>query len=235
MAVPMRQMPADSRPRERLYRLGPAALSDVELLALVIGSGRLGASALQVAAEVLAEFGSLTRLGEAKPEELERLASIGRTKAAALIATAEIGRRAAMRESAATISCAADLAAAVKPHISSLGREEAFIVALSTTNRIRKVERLGLGGQGTCGLEVREVLATALRVDAAAIGIVHTHPSGDPTPSAEDTAVTHILSSAANQVGLRFLDHVIVAGSRWCVVPPPAPPLLDTGRSEPAG
>lgn len=215
MAVTIPKMPPGGRPRERLYQSGVAALSDAELLALVIRSGRRGASALEVASEILGEHGSLPMLGKAKPEELQRLSAVGSAKAAGIIAAFELGRRAAVHEGVATISCPSDLAAAVKPHLGDARREEAFLVALSGGNRLRKVERLGLGGLTSCGLEVREVLSAALRLDAAAFGLVHSHPSGDPSPSAEDKTFTKLVSEAADRVGLRFLDHVIVAGTRW--------------------
>lgn len=215
MAVTIQKMPAETRPRERLYQGGAVVLSDAELLALVIRSGRRGASALEVACEILGEHGSLSRLAQAKPEEMQRLAAIGSAKAASIVAAFEMGRRAGVGESVSTISCPSDLAAAVRPHLSNQRREEAFLVALSGGNKLRKVERLGHGGQTSCGLEVREVLSAALRLDVGTFGLVHTHPSGDPSPSAEDKTFTTLVSEAADRVGLKFVDHVIVAGPKW--------------------
>lgn len=215
MAVTIHKMPAEVRPRERLSQLGPSALSDVELLALIIGSGRRGASALEVASEILGKHGSLAGLVGAKPEELGRLDAIGPAKAASILAALEMGRRAAGRERRARISGPSDLAAAVRPHVSDPRREEAFLVALGGGNKVIKVERLARGEQASCGIELREVLSAALRLDAAGFGLVHTHPSGDPSPSAQDRNFTELIAEAAGQVGLRFFDHVVIAESRW--------------------
>lgn len=217
MAVTIHKMPAEARPRERLFQVGTAVLSDAELLAIVIGSGRRGASALEVANEILGEHGSLTRLAQAKAEELLRLDAIGSAKAAGILAALELGRRAAGRTALrrTRISHPSELAAVVRPHMSTAGREEAFLVALGARNQLIKVERIATGGQNACRLEVREVLSTAMRLDAAAFGLAHKHPSGDPSPSAEDKEFTRLVAEAATQVGLRFVDHVIISESRW--------------------
>lgn len=217
MAVTIHRMPAEARPRERLFQVGAAALSEAELLAIVIGSGRRGASALEVANEILGEHLSLDALAIAKPEELRRIPAVGTAKAAGIIAALELGRRAALGPPSAStrITNPLDLATAVRPHLGDLGREEAFLVALSLRNRLIKVERIATGEQGRCRIDIREVLASAIRLDSAAFGLAHTHPSGDPSPSAEDKEFTRLLAEAADKVGLRFVDHVIIAGSKW--------------------
>ncbi len=216
MAVSIQRMPVEVRPRERLFQVGLGALSDAELVALVIGSGRRGASAVEVAGELLAELGSLTVLSRARPEELSRISAVGCAKAASLVAAFELGRRAEARTAAPPrIGGPADIAIAVRPHVAEPRQEEVFLVVLGGGNRIRRVVRLACGGSSDCGIRVRDVLTAAFRHGATALALAHSHPSGDPAPSSEDVALTRELRKASDQVGLRLADHVIVAGTRW--------------------
>lgn len=216
MAVSMHRMPADTRPRERLAQLGVRALSDAELLALVIGTGRPGASAVEVAAELLAENRSLSELARARPEELARVGAVGHAKAAGIVAAFELGRRAEARPTVPPrITGPADIAAAVRPQLGEARREELFLIVLGGGNRLRRVERVTSGGPESCALDEREILAAVLRHDGSAFALAHTHPSGNPSPSGEDVAATRDVAAAARQVGLRLVDHVILAGARW--------------------
>lgn len=216
MAVSMHRLPPGARPRERLARLGVRALSDAELLALVIGTGRRGASAVEVASELLAEHGSLAELGRAGLEDLAGVGAIGVAKSAGLIAAFELGRRAGAGGAVSPkMAGPSDIVAAVRPYLGESRREELFLAVMGGGNRLRRVQRVTSGGPTSCGLEMREILAMALRHDGSAFALVHTHPSGDPTPSAEDVAATREVAAAALLVGLRLVDHVILAGARW--------------------
>lgn len=216
MAVRIQSLPPEARPRERLFRHGAGVLSDGELVALVLGSGRRGASAIEVAGELLAALGSLGEAARARPDELARIPAVGQAKAASLAAAFELGRRAEARhEAGPRLSGPAEIARAVAPHLTDPRREEVFVVAMASGNRLRRVERLGIGGESACSVEVREVLAAALRFGASALALAHSHPSGDPAPSSSDVAITRALGIAAEQVGLRLVDHVILAGARW--------------------
>jgi DNA repair protein RadC len=215
MAVRIQSLPPEARPRERLLQNGPGILSDAELVALVLGSGRRGASAIEVAGELLAELGSLSQAARARPDELARI-PVGQTKAAGLAAALELSRRAEARHPAPPrLSGPADIALAVGPHLTDPRHEEVFVVAMTAGNRLRRVERVGIGGESACTVEVGEILAAACRLGASALALARSHPSGDPTPSSEDIAMTRALRIAAEQVGLRLVDHVIVAGARW--------------------
>lgn len=216
MSVSIQELPPESRPRERLLQNGPGVLSDTELLALLLGSGRSGASSIEVAGELLARFGSLREAGLARAQELTLLKSVGPAKAASLMAAFELGRRAAQRNvPSLRINGPAEIAAAAATHVSDPRREEVFVVALSAGNRLRRVERIGVGGDSSCRVEVREILGVAFRFESPAFGLVHTHPSGDLKPSAADVSFTIEVRNAAHQLGIRLLDHVIVAGTRW--------------------
>jgi DNA repair protein RadC len=212
MAIRIADMVEQDRPRERLARKGVGGLSDAELLALVVRSGAAGRSAVDVGAELLAAFGSLPALAVARPEELARATSIGAAKAAGLVAAFELGRRAATAADARRpIRGPTDIIAAVRTEIGDHRREEAFVIVVNAAHRVIKVERLTTGSADRCLLPPRDVLAVALRHDGLGFAVAHTHPSGDPRPSAEDVGATRSLAEAAKAVGLRFLDHVVIA------------------------
>ncbi len=107
------------------------------------------------------------------------------------------------------------MVAVIQPYLSERRREEAWIVVLNRAHRAIKIERITSGGQDRCLIPVRDVLATVLRHDGMGFGLAHTHPSGQPQPSAEDVSVTRALDKAAQAVELRFLDHVVIAGHKW--------------------
>jgi DNA repair protein RadC len=196
--------------------VGLAGLSDAELIALVVRSGGAGKSALHLAAELLAEGGTLERLSRALPEELGRIGSVGAAKAASLAAAFELGRRAAApAELAAVVKTPEDIVRTALPYVSQPRQEEAFVVVLNASNRVLKVQRLTVGASDHALLPARDVIVTVLRYEGVAFALVHTHPSGDTTPSAPDVQATATVAQAAQATGVRFLDHVIVAGTKW--------------------
>lgn len=211
MAIRMADVPSDDRPRERLARLGPGALSDSELLALVLRSGTRGANALDAGAGLLAEHGSLRDLSAALVDELTRGSGLGPAKTAAVVAAFELGRRASSElDLRPVVRGPDDLAAAVRRHVVHPRREEAFVVTVDRASRLRHVRKLADGTSDRCALSPRDVLCTALRLDAEAIALAHTHPLGDLTPSPADIALTVMVERAAEAVGVGFLDHVVV-------------------------
>ncbi|MGH2699315.1 MAG: JAB domain-containing protein [Actinomycetota bacterium] len=220
MMVSIAQIAAQDRPRERLDRLGPRALTDSELVALVVRSGGSGCSALTLAQELLAHYGGLGALAEGELHELAAGRAMGPAKAASLVAAFELGRRAADRTESSTtrIRDAADLAAVARRSVIDPAREESFVVVLSAANRVLRVEPLTTGTDSRCLLESRDVLAAVLRYGGAAFALVHTHPSGETRPSRQDRATTEELGRAAEVVGLAMIDHIILAGTRWCSV-----------------
>lgn len=215
MAVRIADLPASERPRERLARLGPGGLSDQELLALVIRSGSPGASAMDVGTELLGAWGSLNRLSAAGLDDLNGVPSLGSAKAAGLVAAFELGRRAAFGPVPMTIRRPEDLVALVQPLLAGRPQEEVVLVVTNTANRVLRTMPVTRGSTDRCLLIVRDVVSAVLRCGGAAFAVAHNHPSGDPTPSPEDRVVTQQLKDAAETVGLRFLDHIVVAGSEW--------------------
>lgn len=222
MTLRIKDVPEHERPRERLLARGVEALSERELLALVLRNGRRGESALDVAAALLAEFGSLEALGCALPEELARRPGVGPAKAAALVAALRLGRLAAGGGLPPVLRSAADVAAVAMRELAGARRERVIVLVCDAANRLRRVVSVGEGAVDRSLFPVREILNAVLRHDGRAFAVAHNHPSGDPTPSQADAKVTAELASAARAVGLRFLEHVIVAGKRCATAHPPA-------------
>jgi DNA repair protein RadC len=209
-------LPARERPRERLVRLGPEALAERELLALVLGSGRRGESALDVAAALIAEFGGLGQLSRARPEELRRRGGIGAARAAALVAAFRLGRLAAdALDEAPVLRGPEDVAAVSLRELSGLRRERVIVLVCDGANRLRHVVTVAEGSSDRSPFPVREILQAVLRHDGKAFAVAHNHPSGDPTPSSADVEATRRIEEAARSVRVRLLEHVVVAGTTW--------------------
>ncbi|PEH79137.1 MULTISPECIES: JAB domain-containing protein [Nocardia] len=216
MSVPIARMPSSQRPRERLLTLGPMALSDGELLALLLGQGRRGASALELAAELLADHGGIAGLAAARPEELARRTGVGSAKAAALIAAFHLGHRARAESAAAPrLTHAAEVARVAAPLFAGARVERLLVLICDTQHRLRRHVFVAEGAVDRVAVPVREILNTVLRHDGRSFAVVHNHPSGDPHPSPDDRRATTLLHAAATTVGLRFLDHIVLAGEHW--------------------
>ncbi len=208
------------RPRERLAALGPAALSDAEILALLLGTGgRDGVIAL--ATRVLGQVGGPGGLSRATERELARVPGLGPAKAAEIIAALELGRRAqrALAGARPQIMRPEDAIEILAPRLVHLDREESIVLVLDRKHRVLREVSVGYGGVAHSPMEPREVFAAALREPgAAAVMVAHNHPSGDPLPSADDVAITRRLARGAELLGLEFVDHLIVAATGWSSV-----------------
>lgn len=171
---------------------------------------------LDVASTLLFEYGGLGELGRALPEELARRRGVGPARAAKLAAAFELARRLdGAGTTAGPISTAEDLARIVVPRLRGARREQVLVVVLGGGNRPKRIVQLSSGAADRSLVSVREVLNAVLRNDGVAFALAHNHPSGDPEASERDLRVTSELLEAARLVGLRFLDHLIVAGSEW--------------------
>ncbi len=213
----LKQWPAGERPRERLYWNGPDALADAELLALQLGSGTRGKSAMDVAREVLATYGSLTDLAGLEATELARVHGIGRAKAARLAATFELSRRLRARAPATRVvlSGPAEVYAAFGPLMEDLHREVFRIALLDAQNGLLRDRVISEGTLSASLVHPREVFKPAILESAASVILLHNHPSGDPTPSREDIRLTRQLVECARLLDLRIHDHVIVGRGRY--------------------
>jgi DNA repair protein RadC len=201
------------RPRERLHSLGPEALSDAELLALLLRTGGAGSNALVVARRLLAAHGGLPGLARAAAQELAATRGIGPAKCATLRASIEIGQRLAARrlDAGAPIRSPADVFHHFHPRLRHATQERFFVVLLDGRHRVLRHELVSQGTLTASLVHPREVFRPALRESAAALVLVHNHPSGDPTPSREDREITERLEQAGELLGVPVLDHVVVA------------------------
>jgi DNA repair protein RadC len=210
-------LPEQDRPRERLWRLGPDALADRELLAILLGAGTRGLSAVTLADAILADRGGLHALARATPDDLVRLPGVGVAKASGLVAALELARRLSQAHPSArpVVRAPADLAALVRPELAGRLRERVLVVVLDRGGRADRVIPLSSGSADRSLLPVRDVLQAVLRCDGVAFALAHNHPAGDPSPSPQDLAATRRVQEAAPLVGLRFLDHLIVGEDSW--------------------
>jgi len=221
MGVSISALPRGERPRERICSLGAGALSDAELLALLLRHGMPGESALDMASRLLATHGGLRGLAQVRPEELTRHPGVGAAKATALVAAFTIGRRAAEAvQDAAQLHNASDLVAASRAMLTDQQRERVVVLICDARNRLKQRVVVAEGAIDRSPLPVREVLNAVLRHDGRAFAVAHNHPSGDPEPSLADRRATAALMDAARTVGLRFLDHIVVAGDAWASATP---------------
>lgn len=215
------KLPTQDRPRERLWTLGVEALSERELLALVLRSGRRGESVLDLAAGLLGEYGGLAELAAARPEELASRRGIGPTKATALVAAFRLGRLATTSSARRPrLASPADVAAVTCGELRPLRRERVLVLVCDAANRLMRTTIVSEGSVDRSLVPVREILNAVLRHDGRAFAVAHNHPSGDPAPSDADRRATEDIAAAARVVGLRFLDHVVVAGEQWATAAP---------------
>jgi DNA repair protein RadC len=214
-------LPPTERPRERLSAHGAAALSDRELVALLLGTGGAGVGAHRLAERVLAWFGSMASLAGAHPADLAAVPGIGTTKAAAIVAAFELGRRVVRPSTGAVISSSADLVPVVAPLLRGRAKERLVLVVCDNAGRVTSCEVISEGSAERALVPVREVAVAVVRRDGRAFALAHNHPSGDPTPSAADVAATARVEQAARTLGVRLLDHVVVTDTGWCRVPTP--------------
>lgn len=224
---------ATSRPRERLVRLGREALSDAELVALLLGSGTTSTNAVDLARDLLLAHGGAAGLGSLDVTTLTRTNGIGTAKAARVVAALELGRRSrSTSDVRPMVKTSRDLALLVAHLLVDQPRERVVAVVCDRRSQVIATTVVAQGGAHGASFPVREVLAEVLRRDGSTLGLAHQHPGGDPTPSAADLATTGAMIAAAEQCGIRFLDHVVLGGGRWrsimsaldAQVSPPAPP-----------
>jgi DNA repair protein RadC len=214
----IQELPERDRPRERLRRLGPEALSSPELLALLLGTGGAGRSALLIAHDVLARSdGSWRRLAEQPVGSLAQVPGVGRARATAIVAALELGRRLATegRDMGVPLRAPSDVVAAYAPRLEDLAVEEFHVAVLDVHHRLERDILVTRGLLNTSLVHPREVFRAAVAERAAGVVLVHNHPSGDPTPSPEDRLVTAQMAGAGELLGIPVLDHVIIGRGRY--------------------
>ena len=209
--------PEEERPRERLYRKGPASLADAELLAILLGTGTKGRTALDLARDLLSGDGALSELAGREVGELKRLKGVGLAKATKLAAAFEISRRLRSRVDGGRVSLGSPEAvfAHFGPLMEDLKKEVFRVVLLNSQNGYIKDEIISEGTLSASLVHPREVFRPAIRESAASLILLHNHPSGDPTPSKEDLRLTRQLVECAKLLDLRIHDHVIIGRGKF--------------------
>lgn len=205
------------RPREKLGHTGLHALTDQELLALVLGHGVRGRGALKLAADILDALGGIHGLARSTADQLAAEVGFGPATAARLVAAIEIGRRTLQRQPAPRmrIGSPRELAAFLMPMYGASPVERFGVVLFDTKHQLIRVRVLAVGSVDAVTAEPREVFRDALLGGAAAVVLFHNHPSGDPTPSPDDISLTHRMINAGRVLGIDVIDHLIVGDARY--------------------
>ena len=210
-------LPADDRPRERLSKLGAQALSSAELIAILLRVGVPGESAVQMGQRLLQNLGGLSGLHRAAFDELCAEHGIGDAKAAQIKAAIELGRRLMLEspEERPTINSPADAAALVQYEMSALEKEEMRVILLDTRNHVVDIVTVAHGSLNAAQMRIGEVFTPAVRKNVAALIAVHNHPSGEPTPSPNDVAITRALIEAGKLLDIEVLDHLVIGLGKY--------------------
>ena len=209
----IKQWADDDRPREKLLHKGRTALSDAELIAILIGSGSKNESAVTLSKRILASVNNnLNEVAKLSVKQLMQFKGIGEAKAVTIAAALEIGRRRRdeTEQQIKKISCSADVFNVLQPIIGELPHEEFWIVYLNNSNKILHKSQLSKGGMTGTLVDVRLVLKEALEQGAVAIILAHNHPSGTLKPSNADKQLTQKLKTAADTIDIKVLDHLII-------------------------
>ncbi len=208
---------ADERPRERLAHQGAHALSKAELLAILLRVGVKGENAVDVGQRLLDKFGGIAGLHRTSFEEMCQQHGIGEAKAAQIKAAIQLGRRrmADSLDEREIINSPADAAALVQYEMSALEQEQLRVFLLDTRHHVMEIVEVYNGSVNSTQVNVGELFKPAIRRGAQAIIVVHNHPTGDPTPSPDDVAVTRNILQAGKLLEIDLLDHLIIGQGRW--------------------
>jgi len=213
----MKELPEEERPREKLRLRGPGALSNAELVAILLNTGTKEEPVTMLAQRIIAESGSLRGLMRRDLDSLLTVRGLGPAKAIKLLASIELGKRIAQitPEERAQIRGPEDLAVLFQPMMVALEHEELRVAVLDTKHRLARVVTVYQGSVNSAQVRVAEVFREAVRANSPAIAIAHNHPSGDPTPSSADITLTAELARAAALLDIDLIDHLIIGDGRW--------------------
>ncbi|WP_018658618.1 RadC family protein [Allofustis seminis] len=213
----LRELPIESRPRERLRKFGSRSLADHELLAIILRTGTQKQHVLEVSLEILNHFKNLHQLRNVTYEELLELPGIGPTKAVELLAIIEFGQRLndAYQVKEGTVASSSWVGNFLIQKMRDLQQEHVVALYLNTKNEIIKKETIFIGSINSSVAHPREIFKGAIRCSAARIIIAHNHPSGNPQPSQTDLDFTKKLAQAGKLIGIELLDHFVIGESRY--------------------
>jgi DNA repair protein RadC len=213
----IKELPVHERPRERLEKLGAEALSDAEVLAILLRTGTRGVSALGLANRILLRFGDLKSLAGASLEQLCQIDGVGPAKAVQVKAAFEMAKRLSQfrPQEKPIVRSSRDVFALLADEMRLHERECFKVLYLDVKNHVKKVETISVGTISASLVDPREVFKSAVRESCASVIIVHNHPTGDPTPSSHDTETTERIKAASKILGIELLDHVIIGEGRY--------------------
>jgi DNA repair protein RadC len=213
----IKDMNEEERPRERLAKLGPQSLSTAELLAILLRVGLVGETSVQVGQRLLQTFGGISGIHRASFDELSSQKGVKLAKAAQIKAAIELGRRLVLEspEDKPAIHSPADAAAMVQYDMSALQQEELRVMLLDTRNRVQFIETVYRGSVNSSQVRIAEIFKAAIRRNATNLIVIHNHPSGDPTPSPDDVAITRAILQAGELLDVKLLDHIIVGSGKF--------------------
>lgn len=214
----IRDLPHGERPRERLQEYGPKYLNNTELIAILLRTGLKGENVLSLASRLLARFHGLAGLGRTTFAELCSERGVSEAKACQLLAALELGRRfvSLAPEERAAIQSPQDVANLLSAEMAALDQEHLRVLLLNTKNEVLSIQEIYVGNVNSSVVRPAEIFRPAVRNNTPSIIVVHNHPSGDPTPSREDIAITRTLVSSGELLGIELLDHVVIgSGNRY--------------------
>lgn len=214
----VKDLPIDDRPREKLLMRGPQSLTDAELLAILLRTGKKDKSVITMAQEIISKEKNLAQLASKSFAELIKTSGIGNDKAATLLAAFEISRRILSQtkwHSDKKITSPADIAEIFIPLLRDELKEQFLVVCLNTSNKIIRYERISLGNLNSSIAHQREVFRVAIENNSASIILVHNYPSENPEPSSEDISLTKVMVEAGKIMGIPIFDHIIIAGNSY--------------------
>ncbi|MFL7813027.1 MAG: RadC family protein [Anaerolineales bacterium] len=211
------EMQIEERPRERLAKMGAGVLSTAELLAILLRAGVAGENAVQVGQRLLRDFNGLTGLQRASYTEICAQHGVGKAKAAQIKAAIDLGRRLATQsaQDRPVVHSPEDAADLVQYEMSALEQEQLRVITLNTRNHVLGIKTIYQGSLNSSQVRVGELFRPAIRENAAALIVVHNHPSGDPSPSPDDIAITKAIIDAGKLLDIQVLDHLIIGQGRF--------------------
>lgn len=213
----IKDMPPESRPRERLQKYGALALSDTELLAIMLGKGTRKENAIDVANQLLSSH-PIKKLPDLSITELKQIAGIGTAKAIQINAAFELAKRCSQKSSETAIDSPKNVFEYARYRFPSQDKEHFMVIHLNSKNKVLKSEIVTTGIINASLAHPREIFKSAIKENAYAIIIAHNHPSGDPTPSGEDKAITKQLTRAGELIGIPVLDHIVIGKEKYCSI-----------------
>jgi DNA repair protein RadC len=208
----------EDRPREKMLKHGFSALSNAELIAILIGSGNLTESAVELSRRILSDFkNNLDQIGKSSVDKLKSYNGIGEAKAINILAALELGRRRILTENGhqSKINSSEDAFHTIKVEIADLTHEEFWVIYLDRANNVIDKTKISQGGVSGTVIDVRIILKQAIEKLASSIILAHNHPSGNLSPSQSDLDITRKMSEASKLVDIKVLDHLIVAGNQF--------------------